>query len=286
MNAAGAKHGAESAEVRNSGTDRPQSKQRRGVATGKGAGTKCGKSAVKVRNLSDSSSPLNPSPSVQTPASATAGERAALRPTPSLVPSPSVKTRRESAPAQALTHGPAWPPNAPRCSYQGMPAHEAAVIDAALAIIALRLREPGAACDSPQAVRDYLRLQLAGADRELFGVLFLDARNAVIAFEVLFAGTLTQTSVYPREVVRRALELHAAAVILTHNHPSGAAEPSPADEYLTHTLGAALKLVDVRILDHMVVGGLDSVSLAERGLLEPACAARATSNTQRRKHHV
>ena len=98
-------------------------------------------------------------------------------------------------------------------------------------------------------------------------MLVLDAQNRLMSLEEMFRGTLTQTSVYPREVVRRALELHAAAVVFAHNHPSGVAEPSRADEYLTTTLKTALALVDVRVLDHLVVGRHDVVSFAERGLL-------------------
>jgi len=121
--------------------------------------------------------------------------------------------------------------------------------------------------DAPSRVKDYLKLQLAALPHEVFAVLFLDAQNRLLAFEDMFRGTLTQTSVYPREVVKRALELRAAAVILAHNHPSGAAEPSRADEYLTQTLKSALALVDVRVLDHLVVAHASVVSFAERGLL-------------------
>ncbi|MCK6423605.1 MAG: DNA repair protein RadC [Burkholderiaceae bacterium] len=121
--------------------------------------------------------------------------------------------------------------------------------------------------DSPQAVRDYLKLQLADLAHEVFAVLFLDAQHRLIAYEPLFRGTLTQTSVYPREVVKRALQCNAAALLLAHNHPSGVAEPSRADEYLTQTLKNALALVDVRVLDHFVVGQGQIVSFAERGLL-------------------
>jgi DNA repair protein RadC len=121
--------------------------------------------------------------------------------------------------------------------------------------------------DAPAKVKDYLRLQLGGLGHEVFAVLFLDARSQLLRLEEMFRGTLTQTSVYPREVVKRALALNASAVLLAHNHPSGAAEPSRADEYLTQTLVAALKLVDVRVLDHLVVGHAEVVSFAERGLL-------------------
>jgi DNA repair protein RadC len=121
--------------------------------------------------------------------------------------------------------------------------------------------------DSPQAVRDYLRLQLAELAHEVFAVLFLDAQHRLLCFDEMFRGTLTQTSVYPREVLKRALGLNAAAVILAHNHPSGVAEPSRADEFLTQQLKAALALIDVRVLDHFVVARGGVVSFAERGLL-------------------
>ena len=121
--------------------------------------------------------------------------------------------------------------------------------------------------DSPTQLKHYLRLQLGGRGFEVFAVLFLDARNRLLQLEEMFRGTLTQTSVYPREVVARALALNAASVIFAHNHPSGAAEPSKADETLTHALSAALRLVDVRVLDHLVVGADTVVSFAERGLI-------------------
>ncbi|HWP19278.1 MAG TPA: DNA repair protein RadC [Burkholderiaceae bacterium] len=121
--------------------------------------------------------------------------------------------------------------------------------------------------EAPQQVKDYLRLHLSGKPHEVFAVLFLDAQNRLLVMEELFRGTLTQTSVYPREVVKRALAHNAAGVLLAHNHPSGLAEPSKADEYLTQTLKSALALVDVRVLDHFVVGHGDVVSFAERGLL-------------------
>ncbi len=120
---------------------------------------------------------------------------------------------------------------------------------------------------TPQAVRDYLQLQLGSRPHEIFAVLFLDSQHRLIALEELFRGTLTQTSVYPREVVVRALALHAGSVVLAHNHPSGEPRPSRADEALTQTLKAALGLVDVRVLDHFVVTGTQAVSMAELGLL-------------------
>ena len=121
--------------------------------------------------------------------------------------------------------------------------------------------------DSPEAVRDYLQLQLGSRPYEIFAVMFLDSQHRLIVLEELFRGTLTQTSVYPREVVVRALALNAASVVLAHNHPSGTAQPSRADEALTQTLKAALGLVDVRVLDHFVVTSTEAVSMAERGLL-------------------
>ncbi len=121
--------------------------------------------------------------------------------------------------------------------------------------------------DAPGRVKDYLALQLAGHPHEVFAVLFLDGQHRLLRLEEMFRGTLTQTSVYPREVVKRALALNAGAVVLAHNHPSGVAEPSRADEYLTQTLKSALQLVDVRVLDHVVVGRGQVVSMAERGLL-------------------
>lgn len=120
---------------------------------------------------------------------------------------------------------------------------------------------------SPQAVRDYLRVTLAGLEHEVFMALFLDAQHRVIASEELFRGTLTQTAVYPREVVKRALAHNAAAVILAHNHPSGCVEPSRADELLTQALRQSLSLVDAHVLDHFIVAGNSVVSFAERGLL-------------------
>jgi DNA repair protein RadC len=125
----------------------------------------------------------------------------------------------------------------------------------------------GFALSSPQAVRDYLRLKLQDRPHEVFGVVFLDAQNRVLAVEELFRGTLTQTSVYPREVVKRALAHNAAAAIFAHNHPSGIAEPSRSDEALTIALRQALALVDVKVLDHFVIGGGTAMSFAERGLL-------------------
>lgn len=136
----------------------------------------------------------------------------------------------------------------------------------ALRLLAREMTE-GDALASPGAVRDYLRLALGDRPHEVFAVVFLDAQHRAIEFVELFRGTLTQTSVYPREVVIEALWRNAAALILCHNHPSGAAEPSAADRLLTQTLIKALELVDVRVLDHFIVTRRETVSLAEKGYL-------------------
>ncbi|MDX1376601.1 MAG: DNA repair protein RadC, partial [Burkholderiales bacterium] len=125
----------------------------------------------------------------------------------------------------------------------------------------------GPALGAPAAVRDFLRLSLGARPHEVFVALFLDAQHRVLRVDELFRGTLTHTSVYPREVVKAALSANAAAVILAHNHPSGVAQPSQADELLTRRLKDALALVDVKLLDHFVVAGAHALSFAERGLI-------------------
>ena len=144
---------------------------------------------------------------------------------------------------------------------------ERAILRRAVRILEVKVRAGAVALSSPSAVRDWLALQFSGLDREVFGVLFLDAQNRLIDFEAMFTGTLTQTSVFPREVVKAALARNAAGVMFVHNHPSGCAEPSHSDETLTQALKQALALVDVRVLDHFVVGGSAVLSFAERGLL-------------------
>jgi DNA repair protein RadC len=141
-----------------------------------------------------------------------------------------------------------------------------AVLELARRAMAQQLTERAVFAD-PQAVKHYLQLHLAARAHEVFAVVFLDAQNKLLAMEELFRGTLTQTSVYPREVVIRALHHQAAAVVLAHNHPSGAVQPSRADEALTHTLKAALALVDVRVLDHIIVAPGQALSMAEQGLM-------------------
>lgn len=141
-----------------------------------------------------------------------------------------------------------------------------AVLEMARRALAEEMRR-GDALSSPAAVRDYLRLRLEGLAHEVFMAVYLDAQHRVLAAEELFRGTLTQTSVYPREVVKRALAHNAGGIILAHNHPSGVAEPSQADRWLTDQLKHALALVDVKVLDHFIVGGGRAVSFAEQGWL-------------------
>ena len=152
----------------------------------------------------------------------------------------------------------------------GMGPSKAARLKAGVELARRMLREEmtyGDALTSPEKVRDYLKLSLASLPHEAFVVLFLDSQHRLLAADELFRGTLAQTSVYPREVVKAALARNAAAVIFAHNHPSGVAEPSRADELLTQALKQALALVDIRTLDHFVVAGHRVVSFAERGLL-------------------
>lgn len=143
-----------------------------------------------------------------------------------------------------------------------------AIIESALKILEKQItyRSNSPALTSPDCSRNYVKLQLARYEHEVFACLWLDNRNRVIRFNKLFRGTIDGASVYPREVVKAALKHNAAAVILSHNHPSGVAEPSHADEQITKRLKEALALIDVRVLDHLVVGE-EVVSFAERGLL-------------------
>lgn len=137
----------------------------------------------------------------------------------------------------------------------------------ALTLLERQLREPGASFTSSHAVRDWLRLQLASLEREEFTVLFLDNLHRLIAHETLFTGTINHTQVHPREVVKSGLRYNAAAAVLAHNHPSGEAEPSQADRQVTTRIQQALELVDIRLLDHLVVGGMEITSFAERDWL-------------------
>lgn len=137
----------------------------------------------------------------------------------------------------------------------------------ALTLLECQLREPGASFTSSGSVRDWLRLQLASLEREAFTALFLDNQHRLIAHETLFTGTINHLQVHPREVVKAALKHNAAAMLVAHCHPSGHAEPSEADRRITERLKQALDQVDIRLLDHLVVGGMEVVSFAERGWL-------------------
>jgi DNA repair protein RadC len=144
---------------------------------------------------------------------------------------------------------------------------EEIIIAKALEILANRMRKAGECLNSPLSVRNFLSLKLAEKEHEVFAAIFLDAQHQVVEYNELFRGTLTQTSVYPREVVKRALALNCAAVIFAHNHPSGVDTPSQSDRLLTDALKQALGLVDVRVLDHFIVAGTSTLSFAERGYL-------------------
>ena len=147
------------------------------------------------------------------------------------------------------------------------PDFDAAVLVRAERILTKRLRRPGRALSSPDETVAFLRLRMEHLEHEVFAVLFMDTRNRVIAFEEMFRGTIDGASVYPREVVKAALGHNAAAIIIAHNHPSGVAEPSHADRAITRRLLEAMSLIDVRLLDHVVIGAGESVSFADRGLL-------------------
>lgn len=149
---------------------------------------------------------------------------------------------------------------------QYQPATEDQILEAARAVIDQKVQR-GAQFTSPDLVKDYLASRLATREHEVFATLFLDNRHRLIEYRELFYGTIDGAAVYPREVVKEALRHNAGAVILSHNHPSGDPSPSQADEAITQRLKDALALVDVRVLDHVVIGGNRAVSLAERGLV-------------------
>ncbi|AYO40849.1 RadC family protein [Serratia sp. P2ACOL2] len=140
-------------------------------------------------------------------------------------------------------------------------------IQRALALLEQHLRKPGVSFASANATRDWLRLHMARLEREEFRVLFLDNQHRLLAHETLFTGSINSTEVHPREIVKSALKHNAAAVLLAHCHPSGHADPSVADRQITHRIQAALALVEVRVLDHCIVGGMTVYSFAEHGLL-------------------
>lgn len=173
-----------------------------------------------------------------------------------------LRTRHDATPARILQSEDPRP-------YNVTPARpDDEIIAAAIEILRRRLYQGTPTLDSPATVRDYLTLQFAALEHEAFGCVWLTSQHQVLADGVLFTGTLTETSVFPREVVKEALRLNAGAVIFFHNHPSGNGDPSSADQHLTTRLKRALDLVDVRVLDHFIVAGADRpVSFAERGLL-------------------
>ena len=141
------------------------------------------------------------------------------------------------------------------------------VIDKALEILEERLKKPGRGFKSPDDTKSYLMLKLAELEHEVFSILYLDNRHRLIEYVELFRGTVNGASVHPREVVKEALKRNAAAVILAHNHPSGVPEPSEADKHLTNKLSDALRVLDIRVIDHIIVGGMETLSFAERGLV-------------------
>jgi DNA repair protein RadC len=140
-------------------------------------------------------------------------------------------------------------------------------IQRALFLLEQHLRQPGVSFTSANATRDWLRLHMARLEREEFRVLFLDNQHRLLAHDTLFTGSISSTEVHPREIVKSALKHNAAAVLLAHCHPSGHAEPSDADKKITHRIQKTLALVDVRVLDHCIVGGMTVYSFAEHGLL-------------------
>ena len=196
---------------------------------------------------------------------------------PATATAPALRTPRPAAPgAKVRVHAPARVCE-PIPAYglsdgvlsfrHGLQARDRGTLDKALAIVGRALRISGTVFPTPYAVNYYLQLHMAGEKRERFAVLFLDIQNRCLAFETLFVGTITQTSVYPREVALAALHHGAVAVVLAHNHPSGSVQPSQADLELTQTLKAALLLIDVRVLDHVIVGSTETLSMAARGLM-------------------
>lgn len=180
-------------------------------------------------------------------------------------------TRRKPAPFRHPKAGEPLPEYGTGCASHSYRRHlyarDLATIEKALSILRGWMTEDRSVFDSPDTVKSYLSLHLGAEPVEHFAVICVDAQHRAIAFERMFTGTLTQTSVYPRDVVQAALRHNAAAVILAHNHPSGAVQPSRADEVLTQTLKQALALVDVRVLDHVIVSSTQALSMAELGLV-------------------
>ena len=154
-----------------------------------------------------------------------------------------------------------------QCSTDATLEHEDRLISEAKAVLYARLKKLGQSLESSDSVRDFLILELAGLEREVFGCLFLDSRNRLIEYRQLFMGTVDSCSVYPREIVKAALHINASAIVLAHNHPSGYVEPSQADIKITKDLRSILVELDIRVLDHFIVGRNDTLSFAERGLI-------------------
>lgn len=251
----------ESAEMRKSPSDQAQSQYSCGFTASEGRGRSYGQSAETMRKLSQS--PLysaEPSPV------ATFGEPQAMA-RPRAVADASPPSLEPKAPPKkrAAKVAPACHPETGAVAE--LAPHERAVIDAALAIVAARMSTAKSYLDTATRARDMAVLHLGYLDHECFGVFFLDTQHRLICFEQMFRGTLAQASVYPREVARRALRLNAASVVLAHNHPSGMLLPSKNDERLTQTLKATLSLLDVRVLDHIIVAGSKTLSMAESGLI-------------------
>lgn len=198
-------------------------------------------------------------------------KRATKANAPALASTPVVQPSRRPAPLPQLKAGEAIPvygAHAGACGLRyALRKREMAVVEKALQILGTQLNNGREVFDTPGAVETYLRLHLGGETSEHFALLLLDSQHRAIAFERLFAGTLTQTSVYPREVVDCVLRHRAAEVVLAHNHPSGSVAPSRADEALTETLKKALALIDVRVLDHVIVSASGACSMAVMGLV-------------------
>lgn len=176
--------------------------------------------------------------------------------------------------------------NASKQNPPALTARETRTLYRAMSILETHLKRPDSEIfNTPGAVRDYLVFKLAREEAEQFMVLFLDAQHRLIEAETMFRGTLTQTSVYPREVVKRALYHNAAAAIFAHNHPSGVVDPSASDRMLTNALKQALALVDVRVLDHFIVAGRHTLSFAERGLLSDRQELPEAAPAENREPH-
>jgi RadC-like JAB domain len=251
----------ESAEMRKSPNHCPESLYSWGLASSIGAEHACGQGADTMRKQSQASGLLSEAVPVATvggrPGKARSRVVADAAP-PTLEPKTVTKKR-------AAKVAPAAPPD--QWPESDLASHEQAVIDAALAIVAARMSTERSHVGTIARARDMAALMLGHLDHECFGVFFLDSQCRLIRFEPMFRGTLTQTSVYPREVARLALRLNAGAVLLTHNHPSGTLMPSEADEKLTRQLKEVLALFDVRVLDHIIVGGAKTISMAALGLV-------------------